>query len=180
MTVVENSLFTTLSLSSLVSFRDPTLSWGRGSGDYWALPWLCWVSNLDFWVYKWMIIPLDSAISLASIKACMTLCYFIGLFRIKLLTWHNQESTQWSPDPFPCEKAASEHETISSYDSPAASWPYNLEGEARLGDCLVLLPAQSLLSSSSVLRLALQHQFLLPPSLFSSLSLCWYRSSLDR
>ena len=89
-----------------------------------------------------MIIPLDSAISLASIKAYMTLHYFIGLFRIKLLTWHNQESTQWSPDPFHCEKAASEHETISSYDSPAASWLCNLEGEARLGDCLNKLSCQ--------------------------------------
>ena len=38
----------------LVSCPDPTLSRGKGSGDYWALPWLCRVSNLDFWMNKWL------------------------------------------------------------------------------------------------------------------------------
>ena len=28
-----------------------------------------------------------------------------------LLTWHNQESVQWSPDPFPHERVESGHET---------------------------------------------------------------------
>ena len=32
----------------LVLCPDPTLSWGKGSGDYWVVPWLCWVNSLDF------------------------------------------------------------------------------------------------------------------------------------
>ena len=32
----------------VVSCPDPTLSQGKGSGDYWVLPWLCRVSNIDF------------------------------------------------------------------------------------------------------------------------------------
>ena len=29
-----------------------------------------------------------------------------------LLTWHNQGIAQWSPDPFPCERVGSGHETM--------------------------------------------------------------------
>ena len=32
----------------VVSCPDPTLSWGKGSGDYWVISWLCWVNSLDF------------------------------------------------------------------------------------------------------------------------------------
>ena len=32
---------------SVVSCPDPTLSWGKGSGDHWVVSWLCWVSSLD-------------------------------------------------------------------------------------------------------------------------------------
>ena len=31
----------------LVSCPDPTLSWGKGSGDHWVISWLCRVSSLD-------------------------------------------------------------------------------------------------------------------------------------
>ena len=34
-------------VSILVSCPDPTLSRGKGSGDHWAIPWLCRVSSLD-------------------------------------------------------------------------------------------------------------------------------------
>ena len=30
----------------LVSCPDPTLSWGKGSGDHWAISWLCRVSKM--------------------------------------------------------------------------------------------------------------------------------------
>ena len=35
------------SCTGIVSCPDPTLSRGKGSGDHWAIPWLCRVSSLD-------------------------------------------------------------------------------------------------------------------------------------
>jgi len=32
----------------VVSCPDPAFSWGKGSGDYWAVAWLCWLSSIDF------------------------------------------------------------------------------------------------------------------------------------
>jgi len=34
----------------VVSCPDPTLSQGKGSGDYWAISWLCRLSSIDFWM----------------------------------------------------------------------------------------------------------------------------------
>ena len=36
---------------------------------------------------------------------------FHWLVQNRLLTWHNQENGQWSPDPFPCERVWSGHKT---------------------------------------------------------------------
>ena len=35
----------------------------------------------------------------------------LGCSVSRLLTRHNQEIAQWSPDPFPCERVGSGHET---------------------------------------------------------------------
>ena len=45
-------------------FTRPFLSWeggvwGKRSGDYWVFPFLCQVSNLDFWVHGWLYISGD-------------------------------------------------------------------------------------------------------------------------
>ena len=34
--------------TALVLCPDSSLSWGKGSGDYWAISWSCWVSRIDF------------------------------------------------------------------------------------------------------------------------------------
>ena len=59
---------------------DPTLSRGKGSGDYmyWASPWLCQVSNVDFWISELLGLCDESTFSLASVNACMMFCFFIG------------------------------------------------------------------------------------------------------
>ena len=62
-----------------------------------------------------------SAFSLASINACMCCCAIsLACSEPRLLTWHNQESTQWSPDPFSRERVGervgSGHETNSTTD----------------------------------------------------------------
>ena len=51
-----------------------------------------------------------------------------------LLTRHNQEIAQWSPDPFPLERVGSGHETTQSTVIATESWvgPGN---EARLVSC---------------------------------------------
>ena len=43
-----SSLYALQLYHGLVSFPGPTLSRGKGSGDYWAISWLCWVNSLDF------------------------------------------------------------------------------------------------------------------------------------
>ena len=35
----------------------------------------------------------------------------VALLKYILLTWHNQEIAQWSPDPFPRERVESGHKT---------------------------------------------------------------------
>jgi len=32
----------------VVSYPDPALSQGKGSGDYWLISWLCRLSSIDF------------------------------------------------------------------------------------------------------------------------------------
>ena len=48
-----------------------------------------------------------------------------------LLTRHNQEIAQWSPDPFPRERVGSGHETIvvcTSLGLPEGVWPHSGKG----------------------------------------------------
>ena len=80
----------------LVSSPGPTLSRGKGSGEYWVnlsaslvvLCQQCWCLN------KWMTISLwGSTISLASISSCMTLCYS-GL-ELAILDWYGHSDDWW-------------------------------------------------------------------------------------
>ena len=91
-----------------VSCPDPTLSWGRGSGYYWLLPWLCRISNLDFWTSEWL--PLhDVELFHWPVSTLVWRCAIsLACSELILLTRHNQESAQWSPDPFPPERVGSE------------------------------------------------------------------------
>ena len=88
----------------VVSSPDPTLSQGKGSGDYWALPWLCQVSNLDFWISEWLCLY-DVALFHWLASTLVWLCAIsLACSESILLTRHNQESAQWSPDPFSRER----------------------------------------------------------------------------
>ena len=58
----------------------PTLSQGKGYGDYWALPWLCWISTVT-----WMIISLWHWLA-----QMLVWCVFHWLVQNR----HNQESAQ--------------------------------------------------------------------------------------
>jgi len=71
-------------LVTLCCCPDPTLSWGKGSGDYWAISWLCWVSSLVFGQAN-EIVPCHSSI-----------------FNPKsiLLTQHSKEIAQLAIRPF--------------------------------------------------------------------------------
>ena len=66
-----------------VSCPDPVLSWRKGSGDYWAISWLCRLSSIDF--EGTLITCLHDArpISLVYVHTWMTWHYFIGLSKIK-------------------------------------------------------------------------------------------------
>ena len=44
---IQHSLHCYQTTAALVSCPDPTLSRGKGSGDHWAISWLCQVSSLD-------------------------------------------------------------------------------------------------------------------------------------
>ena len=61
------------------------------------------MDNLDF----------RSTISLASINTCRAVCS-----ESRLLTRHNQESAQWSPDLSPRERAGSRHKIIYVLQHP--------------------------------------------------------------
>ena len=75
----------------------PTLSRGKGSGDYR----LRWINTLDF--------GQSNEIGFSSFQ------HVINVHSISiLLSWYSQEIAQWSPDSFPCERAGSGHETIGS------------------------------------------------------------------
>ena len=109
---------TTWSTWIVVSCPDPTLSWRKGSGDYWALPWLCRVSNLDF-LNKRMITSLWRRVN-----ANMMLRYFIGLFRTE--TADSAQSTKHSTVTrlFSSEDRGSGNETIwIAFGWNIISWP---------------------------------------------------------
>ena len=86
----------------------PTLSRGKGSGDYR----LRWISTLDFEQSN-EIMPCYPSVH---INKCFTSFQHVINVRSKsiLLSWYSQEIAQWSPDSFPCERAGSGHETIGS------------------------------------------------------------------
>ena len=48
----------------------------------------------------------------------------LGCSVSRLLTRHNQEITQWSPDPFPRERVESGHETIGTWEHEHKHWPF--------------------------------------------------------
>ena len=56
------------------------------------------------YVYKICILALPP------LSSCL-LRYSSHLTNGILLTWYNQEIAQWSPDPFPCVRVGSGHET---------------------------------------------------------------------
>ena len=70
----------------------PSLSQGKGSGDYWAISWMCWVSSIDF--ERPLIASFHDVgpISLVNAHTWMTWQYFIGLSKSRLSTRHKQES----------------------------------------------------------------------------------------
>ena len=59
----------------VVSCPDPALSQGKGSGDYWAISWLCRLSSIDFWMDVNYMLAWLKAISLAYVHAWMTWHY---------------------------------------------------------------------------------------------------------
>ena len=66
-----------------VSCPDPALSRGKGSGDYWAISWLCRLSSIDFERTLSTCLHDVRPISLVHAHAWMTWHYFIGLSKIK-------------------------------------------------------------------------------------------------
>ena len=124
--------------------------------------------------------------SLASVNTCLTLYYFNGMFRIKIGDSAQPRNCSTSPTLFPMRGWGLGMRHVSSWWCSCSIMARTWRGIAESLDgglTKLLLPAQSLLtgsSSSFVLRLAPLHRFLLLPSLFSSPSLCWYHSSLDR
>ena len=60
--------------------------------------------------------------SLANVNACLTLCYSLACSESRLMTRHNQESTQRHRPFSPWEGGAWAWD-ISSGGAPAASWP---------------------------------------------------------
>ena len=112
--VLQNMLAQILTHTALlVMSSDPTLSRGKVSGDDWVLPWLCRVSDIGFWISECLSLY-DVALHVfhwlasALVWSCtISLAYSESI----LLTRHNQESAQWSPDPFPRERVGSGHET---------------------------------------------------------------------
>ena len=70
----------------------PHLSWGKGSGDYWVISWLCWINSLDFWQANETGPTSSKHVTNVYIKSI-------------LLTWQTQNNqNQLSPDPFPHER----------------------------------------------------------------------------
>ena len=83
----------------------PHFSWGKGSGDYWAISWLCWINSIDFGQAN-EIVPHIPSMCISQwnrpyiIQACNQ-CLF------KINTAHSADSehqNQLSPDPFPHER----------------------------------------------------------------------------
>ena len=88
-----------------------TLSRGKGSGDYWVLPWLCQISNFDIWTKEWLYFY-DVALFHWLVPTLVWCCAIsLACSESILLTRYNQESSQWSPDAFPHERVGSGHET---------------------------------------------------------------------
>ena len=85
------------------------LSGGKGSGDYWVLPWLCQISNFDIWTKEWLYFY-DVALFHWLVPTLVWRCTIsLACSESILLTRYNQESSQWSPDAFPHERVGSGH-----------------------------------------------------------------------
>ena len=118
----------------LVSCPDSTLSRGKRSGDHWAISWLCRVSSLDTEQSNEIALrhatmcstdrPICCRAEIEDEQICIcpktakefqpaTTRYSSHMTNGILLTPHNQEVTQWSPDPFSRERVGSGHETRS-------------------------------------------------------------------
>ena len=71
-----------------------------------ALSWLCWVSIL-FLIIEWLC--LYDIVLFHWLESTLVWCCAILLScsELRLLTRHNQESSQWSPDPFPRKRVGS-------------------------------------------------------------------------
>ena len=95
--------------SSLVPRPHPLTRKRVYTGDCWALPWFCQVSNLDFWMITSMV---QSHVFHWLASTHVWRCTIsLACSELRLLTRHNQENAQWSPDPFPCERVGSGHKT---------------------------------------------------------------------
>ena len=74
----------------LVSCPDPTLSQGKGSGDYWVTSWLWWLSSIDLnkhWLHACMIYIIYKYIHVGPIalfymNSWFTWHYFIGFSKL--------------------------------------------------------------------------------------------------
>jgi len=77
--------------ASLASCPDPALSQGKGSGDYWAISWLCRLSSIgcdERWLHACMTISLVYVHMLGWRGTVSLDCP-----KSRLLTQHNQEIT---------------------------------------------------------------------------------------
>ena len=71
----------------LYRLRSHQLLLGKGSGDCWSVPWLCWV--------VWPRQSLKNVVPFHQLAVCMVLFYFLVQITVNvLLTQHNQKSTQ--------------------------------------------------------------------------------------
>ena len=108
------SIDTVLSFKSIVSCPDPTLSWGKGSGDYGTVSWLCWVNSLDFGQSN-EIVPRHPSVRINQWnKPYIMQARNQHSFKIYTAELAQPRKRSIVTDPFPCERAGSGHETIKS------------------------------------------------------------------
>ena len=85
----------------------------------------------------------------------------LGCSVSRLLTRHNQEITQWSPDPFPRERVESGHETIGTWEHEHKHWPFP-KGNVPFGGSNV--PFRSATKKQCALWLHLKTNIFLTPT----------------
>ena len=112
----------------LVSCPDPTSKEGKGSGDSWALSWLCKVSRYvtcgECYVIHNDLYSHAESMLLWNNHRKQRATIWLACTKTRLLTPQNQEIVQLSPDPFPPLEVGSGHKTIctATYFKPVWNW----------------------------------------------------------